>query len=214
MKAYFVSGSKDLLNFFSGIEVTDNIKEAKLVVFTDGPAVSPSLYKEKKLSGLTEVKHDINRDRSDKAIYTRLSKDQIAIGIGRGSGFLAVMNGAKLVQYTTKKNRNFSYDVTFRSANSKSYKFAVLSNNYQPIYPCDCNPEEYTVLGVSKDTSDYYCNDKEITRTLRYYGDPELVVFHKKNNPVSICIQFRPDLMPKSYPSKIVAQTISKYADK
>ena len=214
MKAYFVSGSNGLLNFLPNIEVTDNIKEAKLVVFTDGPAVSPSLYKEKKLGGLTDVKHDINRDRSDKAVYTRLSKDQIAIGIGRGSGFLAVMNGAKLIQYATKKNRYFSHDITFRSANGKNYKFAVLSNNYQPIYPCDCNDEDYTVLGLSKATDEYVCENKDAVRTLRYSGDPELVVFHKKNNPVSICVQFRPDLMPESYPSKIVAQTICKYADK
>lgn len=212
MKAYIIGGNTDYINFLPDIEVTDKLKDAKIVIFGDGPAVSPSLYKDKKLANLSEVKHDINRDRADKAIYTKLKKDQIAVGIGRGSGFLAVMNGAKLIQYSRKKNPEYSYDITLDSG-SKKYVFPAISNNLQPICLIDCDEKDYRILGISKSTAEYFHDDVKVLNMMRYNGDPEIIVFDKDNSPKSICIQFRPDLMPTSRLSKTIKGLIYEYAN-
>jgi len=207
MKAYIVGENKNYLNFIPDIEIVNKLKEADIVVFGDGPAVSPSLYKSKKLGNLADVvKHNINRDRSDKSIYTKMSKDQVAIGIGRGSGFLAVMNGAKLIQYSIKKDPGFSQDVRF-SINGKTYEFSVLSNNLQPIY-LDKDCTDYNVFGISKSTQDYFSDNNEAIRSAKFNGDPEVIKFNKKNSPVSICIQFRPDLLPESHVNRVLKSII------
>lgn len=212
MKAYVIGGNTDFINFLPDVEITDKIKDAKIIIFGDGPAVSPSLYKEKKLSNLSEVKHDINRDRADKSIYTKLKRDQIAVGIGRGSGFLAVMNGAKLIQYSRKKAPEFSYDITI-DGGTKKYVFPVISNNLQPICLIDSDEKDYRILGISKSTAEYYHDDSKVISMMRYNGDPEILVFDKGSGPKSICIQFRPDLMPQSRLSKIIKGLIYEYAN-
>lgn len=209
MKAYIVNGGTEYVNFLPEVEITDNLKDAKLVIFTDGPVVSPSLYKEKKINDI-EAKCDINRDRSDKSIFTKLRSDQIAIGIGRGACFLAVMNGAKLVQYTYKNNKGRSYDVQFKYG-EKTYVFSAVSNWEQSIYLGDC--ENYEMLGRSRNSYDYIVPDNEIKRIMKHNGDPELIKFHKPKTPVCICMQFHPEWMPTSFLSRLVKDVIYECAN-
>ena len=210
MKAYIVGGDTSLVNFLPELEITDKLKEAKLVIFGDGPIVSPSLYQEKKAE--IDLKCDINRDRSDKAIYTKLKSNQIAVGISRGACFLAVMNGAKLVQYTYRKEVGCSYNVEFKKGEKKAI-FSALSDWVQSINLDPCNEETYNLLAVSKNSSDYIA-DNEIKRFMRANGDPEIIKFHNQKQPISICIQFHPEWMPKSYlSSKIVKEIIYECAN-
>ena len=209
MKAYIVNGGTEYVNFLPEVEITDNLKEAKLVIFTDGPIVSPSLYKEKKISDI-EAKCDVNRDRADKSIFTKLRSDQIAVGISRGACFLAVMNGAKLIQYTYKTKRGRSYEVRLTSG-EKTYMFQAISNWEQSIYLGDC--EDYEVLGTSKNSYDYIVPDNEIKRIMKYNGDPEIIRFHKSKLPVCICVQFHPEWMPTSFLSRLVKDIIYECAN-
>lgn len=208
MKAYIVGEDKEIINFLPEVEITDNLKEAKLVIFGDGPVVSPSLYKEKKASGV-ELKCDINRDRSDKAIYTKLKSDQIAVGIGRGACFLAVMNGATLIQQVVRKSRQRSYLVEFKYGD-RIYKFPAISNWMQSINLSEST--DFELLCKSNDVAEY-ATDNETKRFMRHNGDPELVKFHKGKSPISICIQFHPEWMPKSYLSKLVKEVIYECAN-
>lgn len=214
MKVYIIGGDKELVNFLSDIEITEDLKEAKIVIFGDGPIVSPSLYKEKKLPDL-ELKCDIKRDRSDKAIYTKLRKDQIALGIGRGACFLSVMNGAKLIQFTEKSDRYFSYFVEFLS-NGKKFHLPAISNWVQAININNCT--DFKLLCTSNNTVKYYISPNEdadeITHFMRVNGDPELVVFKKENRPISICTQYHPEWMPESSLSRVTKDIIYDYANK
>jgi gamma-glutamyl-gamma-aminobutyrate hydrolase PuuD len=208
MKAYIVNGTPDIVNFMPELEVTNKLSEAKIVIFGEGPIVSPSLYKEKKASGV-DMKCDINRDRSDKAVYTKMRPDQLAVGIGRGACFLAVMNGAKLVQYAFKRYPNHSYEVEFK-CKGKSYTFPAISDWNQSINLSGCS--DFRLLGRSRESQDYIASP-EIKRFMKYNGDPEMVVFHKANSPVSMCIQFHPEWMPNSYLSKFVKERIYECAN-
>jgi gamma-glutamyl-gamma-aminobutyrate hydrolase PuuD len=208
MKVYIVGGEKQFINFLPELEVTDNLKEAKIVVFTDGPIVSPSLYKEKKDPNV-DLKCDINRDRADKSIYTKMKPDQIAVGIGRGACFLSVMNGAKLIQYTIKKDIDKSYDVEVR-LNDKPFVFSAISDWIQAINLTGCT--DYNLIGRSKNTEDYI-TDNETKRFMRFNGDPELVEFHKPKMPVSYCVQFHPEWMPESNLSKLLKTIIYERAN-
>lgn len=208
MKAYIVSDDKEIINFLPELEITDSLKEAKIVIFGNGPIVSPSLYKEKKISEL-DLKCDINRDRSDKAIYTKLCSDQIAIGIGRGACFLAVMNGASLIQYTYKKNKNRSYDVQF-AFQDKIYAFPVISDWVQSINLEKCT--DFKLHGRSREAIDYIASN-DTKRFMRYNGDPEVVTFHKPKNPLCICVQFHPEWMPEAYSTKLIRELIYEYAN-
>ena len=214
MKAYIIGGNKELVNFMPDLEITDKLKEAKLVIFGDGPIVSPSLYKEKKLDKI-DLKCDINRDRSDKAIYTKLKSNQIAIGISRGACFLAVMNGAKLVQYTYRKEIDSSYMVEVK--HGRNYVFPAISNwsqsiNLKPLIDSKTDQENIFVLGKSYRSYDYIA-DYETKQFMEYNGDPELIKFQRPNGPTSICIQFHPEWMPNSYLSRLVKEVIYECAN-
>lgn len=208
MKAYIIGGDKTLINFLPGVEITENLKEAKIVVFGDGPIVSPSLYKEKKASDIG-LKCDINRDRSDKSIYTKLKPDQIAVGISRGACFLAIMNGASLVQYAHRKYQDRSYMVEFKYGENK-YVFPVVSDWVQSINLEKC--KNYQFLGKSKESVRYNA-PSEVERFMKYNGDPEVVVFCSKAHPISICIQFHPEWMPEASSSKLLKEIIYEYAN-
>ena len=210
MKAYIIGGDKELLNFLPEVEITDDLKEAKIVVFGNGPVVSPSLYKEKKIPEV-ELKCDINRDRADKAIYTKLRPDQVALGIGRGACFLAVMNGAKLIQYCRRRSTDASssYQVELRSG-GRRYAFPAISDWTQSINLkelAEAESKGFKVLALSKDSVDYI-TDGDTKRFMKYNGDPEVVKFNKRKSPVSICVQFHPEWMPTSYLSRFVKEVV------
>lgn len=208
MKAYIVGGEKELVNFLPDIEITNNLKEAKLVIFGDGPIVSPSLYKEKKLADVN-LKCDINRDRSDKAIFTKMKPDQIALGIGRGACFLAVMNGASLIQYCYRSQVSRSYLVEFK-VRDRIYVSPAISDWKQTINLEKC--EGFELLGKS-DCCDDYNASADVKRFMRHNGNPELIKFKKDKNPISICVQFHPEWMPKSYLSKLVKEIVYECAN-
>lgn len=208
MKVYIVNEDTDVLKAFPELEITTNLKDAKIVIFGDGPIVSPSLYKAKKENNI-EFKCDINRDRSDKSIYTKLTPDQIAVGIGRGACFLAIMNGAKLIQKCIKSNPERSYLVKFHQGTS-NFEFPAISNWVQSINLMDCS--DFRVYGVSKSCRDYITTP-EIKRFMSFNGDPEFISFNKPGRPISFCIQFHPEWMPNAFINKIIKNQIYECAN-
>jgi len=210
LKVYLANCDPEVVNFISDIEIVNKPAEAKLIVFGDGPQVSPSLYKDKKINS-PEIKCNINRDRSDKAIYTKLRPDQITLGISRGACFLSVMNGAKIVQLCKRPTiKNFSYDVDLLLSD-KHFNLPVISDWIQSINLNDCS--NFKVLATSSTVEQYYDVDNQTLHFMLYNKDPEIVVFNRENFPVSICVQFHPEWMPKSYMSNLINKLIYKYVN-
>ena len=80
-KIYVVGSQKYYASFIDNVELTDNIKEAHIVLFTGGEDVDPSLY--------NCAKHhttfsNIKRDLHEKDMFEQVSENQLVIGICRG----------------------------------------------------------------------------------------------------------------------------------
>lgn len=79
----------------AGFEIVDDIAKAKLVQFTGGEDVDPSLYGAKKNP---TTYSNLERDKYEMNIFVSLPKDVLKVGICRGAQFLCVMNGGILYQ--------------------------------------------------------------------------------------------------------------------
>lgn len=76
-------------------ELTEDMSEAKIVVFTGGEDINPALYGEQRHHS---VYWNAKRDRDEVEAYGKCTKDQYKFGICRGGQLLSVLNGEKLVQ--------------------------------------------------------------------------------------------------------------------
>lgn len=81
IKVYVVGSAKYYADFISDIELTDNLEEAKIVLFTGGEDVDPSLYGKQKHR---TTHSNLERDLYEKEIFEKMRKSQIAVGICRG----------------------------------------------------------------------------------------------------------------------------------
>jgi gamma-glutamyl-gamma-aminobutyrate hydrolase PuuD len=133
--------------------LVDKVEDADIVLFTGGEDVDPSLYDCEKHS---TTHSNIRRDLREKAIFEKVRPDQACIGICRGSQFLCVMNGGKLVQkvgghamFGTHEIRSFT-----RSAN-----YDITSTHHQMQYPFNLGERNYEVLYASSRRSDFYEGD-------------------------------------------------------
>ena len=82
MKKVFVVGSaKQYANWIKDHELTNNLEEANIVLFTGGEDVDPSLYGCEKHP---TTYSNINRDLEEKAIFDKVKPDQLCLGICRG----------------------------------------------------------------------------------------------------------------------------------
>ena len=71
----------------------------RLVVFTGGSDVTPQLYDEQKNS---KTHNNEDRDKNERDVFYKALGHKIPmVGICRGSQFLCVMSGGKLVQHVT-----------------------------------------------------------------------------------------------------------------
>lgn len=81
IKVYVVGNSKYYASFLTNVELTDDITKAKIVLFTGGEDVDPSLYGKKKHPSTYS---NLQRDLYEKEIFSQMRKSQLAVGICRG----------------------------------------------------------------------------------------------------------------------------------
>ena len=97
MKKVFVVGNA--INYASWIkdcELTDNLEEANIVLFTGGEDVDPSLYNcEKHYTTYS----NLNRDLAEKAIFEKVRPDQLCLGICRGLNIVAHVKHGELLEH-------------------------------------------------------------------------------------------------------------------
>lgn len=200
-KIYVVGGANHYAQRIENHELTDDLSAADIVMFTGGEDVDPSLY------GCTKHRttySNIARDLYEKEIFGQISENQLVIGFCRGSQFLAVMNGGLLVQNCT----NHTIRHTHRITNGDKI-FDITSTHHQMQYPYNLPKEDYTVLYTCYGhRSDCYDGDKIGIDAIFLYGEPEIVLYHKKNMPKCLAIQGHPETMSQDSPANIEINAI------
>lgn len=192
-KIYVVGDAYHYAKFINDYKLVKNINDADIVLFTGGEDVDPSLYGEEAIPG---TYFNSTRDAYEVEMFNQISPKQLAIGICRGSQFLCVMNGGKLVQnlnnhalFTThsivEKKTGVDYDIT--------------STHHQLQYPYNLSNKDYEVLFFTR-RSYYYEGGGISYALLDSYGEPEVVVYKKQDKPVCLAIQGHPEYMKTESP--------------
>jgi hypothetical protein len=193
-KVYVVGGDTVYASFIEGAELVDDIKKADIVLFTGGEDVTPSLYKAKPHRS---TYNSPMRDKYEKGQYNKIKPNQLALGICRGSQFLCVMNGGKLVQDC----KGHAIAGTHPISNGE-FIYEITSTHHQMQYPYDLSSNDYTVLYKSHNnlSNSYWEGDGIDAGNMYAYGEPEIVHYHVKGKPQALAIQGHPEYMRKEAP--------------
>lgn len=208
MRIFVVGGAIHYANFIKGASLVNNLEDAELVLFTGGEDVDPSMYDCKKHS---TTYSNIKRDLQEKEIFEQINPNkQICLGICRGSQFLCVMNKGLLVQNCN--NHALSTTHGIKSIDNQ-WLYEITSTHHQMQCPYNLNKADYDILYVAeKNRSEIYCGDKirNYTDDLIKVGEPEIVLYHKKNLPVCLAVQGHPEMIPNSPVSDMINNLIKK----
>lgn len=195
MKKIFVVGSAlDYAGFITDSQLVSNIKEADIVLFTGGEDVSPSLYKTRPHPSTYCNKE---RDKAEVSVFKKIRPDQLALGICRGSQFLCVMNGGKLVQDCRGHAIYGTHGIT-----DGKVEYEITSTHHQMQYPYNLDQKDYTLLFKSSEfrSSGYYDGGNIEYEKISEFGEPEIVLYHKENMPKCLAIQGHPEYMRPNAP--------------
>lgn len=201
MKIYVVGGADNYVNFIENVQLTNKLEDAQLVVFTGGEDVTPSLYGCKKHR---TTYSNLKRDQDEQVIFNKIDpKKQVCLGICRGSQFLCVMNGGKLVQNVTSHAIGFTHGIT---DGNKIYQ--ITSTHHQMQYPFELKEGDYDLLFTSYGVeSDLYDGDG-IDPNIVCGREPEIVLYHKKDLPKCLAVQGHPEMIPDSPVAKMINNLI------
>ncbi len=207
MKVFVVGGNTNYVNFLHNAELTDNLEEARLVVFTGGADVHPSLYGCMKHPSTCS---DRARDEREKAVFDRIDpKRQVVYGCCRGSQFVTVMNGGKLIQDV----RNHALSITHPITDGKKI-YEITSTHHQMMYPfCLKEKEDYEILFHTpiKRSNGAYSGDQIDAEAVTV--EPEIVLYHVKNKPKCLAVQGHPEMIPDSFAAKMIEELINRLTD-
>lgn len=160
-----------------------------LILFTGGEDVDPTYYHEDKGKYTSS-----NRRRDDiEADMFHLFKNVPKLGICRGSQFLTVMNGGKLIQHVSNHGISGTHSVTL---NDKSI-IEITSTHHQMMFPFSLPSDMFELIGWStyfKSTTYLNGYNKE-TELPSDFLEPEIVKYPMFN---SLCIQGHPEYMDYS----------------
>lgn len=213
-KVFVVGGNYNYASFLDKYKLVDSIKEADIVMFTGGEDVDPSLYNENKHPTTFS---NLDRDLYEKAKFHEavdLKKD--IIGICRGSQFLTVMNGGRLIQHANNHGIAGRHNIKF----DDKEEHPITSTHHQMMYPYNLDKKDYRLIAVSSpNRSDVYLdgNDNDIRKfvsdkynsicvicekTVKFgqenkhncFKEPEIVYYYKTK---SLAIQGHPEMMSK-----------------
>ena len=190
----------------------DRLSKSSLVVFTGGHDVDPSLYGE---APHRTTRSNIGRDIREAKVYHYCVKSRIPmVGICRGSQFLTVMNGGKLVQDITGHATGHRHEIKIIDAAGVSITEEVTSTHHQMMYPYTLPENDYKLLGFSVGLSKLYSGipaaDGELhqilsdTKTI----EPEIVYYHRTR---SLAFQYHPEMMSEDDAGFKITQNMIEY---
>lgn len=200
MKVYVVGSAKYYADFMTDVELTNDIRRAKVVLFTGGEDVDPSIYGRTKLP---QTYSNIERDLKEKEIFEKVRPNQLVVGICRGSQFCCVMNGGNLVQDCGGHALRITHPI-YGTKDNMVYE--ITSTHHQMQYPFNLPPEDFDILyyGVCGRN---FRGDGIDSKYLSDYN-PEVVLYHKKDMPKCLAIQGHPEMMPDSPVAKMLDKLI------
>lgn len=204
MRKIFVVGNDiNYARWISNCEITENMEEADIVMFTGGEDVDPAFY------GCRPHRYtyyNTSRDEREKAAFDKVRPDQLCVGICRGSQFMCVMNGGKLVQHVNGHAMRGTHPIYNMQNSEISYE--ITSTHHQMQYPFNLEEGvDYDTLYFTSGRSDFYEGDK--INYLPY--EPEIVIYHVKGKPKCLAIQGHPEMM--TYPDTPTIPMLNRLID-
>jgi GMP synthase-like glutamine amidotransferase len=192
-KIYVVGSSVDYANWLQG--ELSSLKEADLVLFTGGQDVSSSFYNEPKH---ITTDSNLERDNYELSIYNQaLSMNKHMLGICRGSQFLCVMAGGKLIQH--QENKHYLHNIKTMDF----YKeYEITSEHHQSQYHWNLiRGKDFELIAWTEGLSEYYLdgNNKELIKTIIPNNIECEIVYYPKIK--CYCVQGHPEWMKKDHPT-------------
>lgn len=189
LKVYLVGNSYHYLDFiYNKIILVKKIEDADLVFFTGGEDVDPSLYGEKAHS---YTSFNTTRDSVEIKAFNEAQKYKVpCYGTCRGSQFLCVMSGGKLVQHMSHAGKH----LLMMQDGVMNIKCMTNSLHHQMQYPFNLDKADYEVLGWSEGISpfNWMSPDKDIGIMKK---EAEVVFYNKTN---SLGFQGHPEMLNAS----------------
>jgi gamma-glutamyl-gamma-aminobutyrate hydrolase PuuD len=187
---------------------SDNLYWADIVVFTGGTDVSPEVYDEVRY--VQTCAPDNQRDFHEHRIFEACKVlNKLMVGICRGSQFLTVMSGGKLIQDVSNHAVGRGHEMVAahpallkKSLNSEEFtRMVVSSTHHQMMYPFNLQDKDYTILAYAKGLSKYYDGRPQAEQdigalepTEGYTIEPEVVYYSETK---CLCVQYHPEMMAK-----------------
>ena len=203
IKVYIIGGSygSGYARFLKNHEITRDITEADVVILTGGADVDPSFYGARKHP---TTYSSPQRDKEELEEIKRVRPDQLVYGCCRGSQFSCVLNGGLLVQNVSNHAIGGGHNIQatevgkkFKSVEHELYN--ITSTHHQMQYPFNLPKEDYDILFTSFPLrSDYYQGDMIDSTPILKYGEPEIVLYHRKGYPRFLAVQGHPEMIPDS----------------
>lgn len=206
MKVYVVGGATNYTRFMSNVELTENLEDAQVVLFTGGEDVDPSIYGRIKYPSTYS---NLDRDLYEKDIFSKIAKNQLVVGICRGSQFICTMNGGILVQ-DCKGHALMTTHPIFEFKGDMVYE--ITSTHHQMQYPFVLPSNVYDVLYYAYNGKDFHGDGIDPNRL--YHFEPEVVLYHSEDLPKCIAIQGHPEMIPNSPVAKMLDKLIKSHVSK
>lgn len=201
MKVYVVGHATGYARFLEDVTLVDSIDDAEVVLFTGGEDVDPSLYGKERFQ---TTYSNLERDLEEKATFEKIRQDQLALGICRGSQLLCCLNGGILVQHCYGHAVGETHGI-----DNGEVMYQITSTHHQMQYPFDLPSKDYDLLYTSSERrSDDYYGDGVDADTIRRYGEPEIVLYHKEGLPKCLAVQGHPEMIPNSPVAKMISNLV------
>lgn len=180
-----------------------------LILFTGGADVSPHLYGEEPHR---RTYSNPERDAAEEMIFKAAKENGIPMaGICRGSQFLCVMAGGKLVQDLTG-HAGIRHPITIVESGEE---VVVTSTHHQMQYPFDLDEDEYEVVAHSTTqlSREYWFDDNRVVS--REEASPLLalepdIVYYPKIK--ALAAQYHPEMMgTESEGFNLFGRLVEKY---
>lgn len=157
-----------------------------LALFRGGEDVNPMLYNEN-TGKFTSI--NVERDEKEKSVFHYCwDKGIPMLGICRGSQFLTVMSGGKLIQHVTGHGSDHLI-----SANN-GFETMMTSSHHQMLFPYYMPEEKYEIIAHSTyfRSNTYLNGENEEIKLPSNFLEPE-IVYYKNTN--ALAIQGHPEWM-------------------
>lgn len=166
-----------------------NRETIHLILFTGGEDVNPKLYEEPtgKYTNYNE-----RRDLIEQDIFHNLTYSVPKLGICRGSQFLTVMCGGKLIQHVEGHAIGNVHPINVIYNEDEEEVVNITSTHHQMLFPFNLNDDSYEIKAYSSyfRSSTYLNGKNEETKLPKNFVEPEIVFYPKYN---SLAIQGHPE---------------------